>query len=188
MEIPSIAEAIGPFHAAAGAAFGTFTTKKDISPSPIPVIPGGKLHAGTKLYMRAWGEYSTTGTPTFRLGFWLGARGTGASGTGTIVTDIAVNTLVATPSGAAAWPWWIEWDGIVTLAGTSGSMIGQGQSQRGLTISTFETETPIPITAALRTVAIDTTIERAIGVSGEWGTSSSSNTVTVNGLRVMVWN
>ena len=188
MEIPSIAEAIGPFHAAAGAAFNTFTTKKDISPSPLPVIPGGKLRAGSKIAMRAWGEYSTTGTPTLRLGFWLGARGTGASGTGVITIDVAVTALVATPSAAAAWPWWMEWEGLVTLAGTAGSIVGQGQSQRGLTVATFESEAPIPITAALRTVAIDTTIERAIGVSGEWGTSSASNGVTVNGLRVMVWN
>jgi hypothetical protein len=188
MEIPSIAEAIGPFHVAVGAAFNTFTTRKDISPVPIPVIPGGKLHRGTKLAMRAWGEYSTTGTPTMRLGFWLGARGTGASGGGAIVTDIAVPALVATVSGAANFPWWMECEATVTLEGTAGSMNVQGQHQLGATISTFSAETPIPITQALRTVAIDTTIERAIGVSGEFGTSSASNQIIVNGLRVMVWN
>ena len=33
-----LTEPVGPFHTAAGAAFNTFTTKKDVSPQPLPVI------------------------------------------------------------------------------------------------------------------------------------------------------
>jgi len=48
---------------------------------------------------------------------------------------------------------------------------------------------PIPITAALRTVAsFDTTIERAVGVSFTWGTSNSANLVVVNQSDVMILN
>lgn len=188
MRFPGIASPVEPQHFDVGAAFNTFTTKKDVSPVPLPVITGGTLIRSTKLYARAWGEYSTTGTPTMRLGFWFGARGTGVSGGGVITGDIAVTALAATPSGAAQWPWWMEFEATCTNEGPTGSLNVQGQSQRGLTIATFEAEAPMPITAALRTVAIDTTIERAIGVSAEFGASSASNQVKVNGLRVMLWN
>ena len=177
-----LAEPMVPFHVAAGAAFNTFTTKKSVDPLPVPVIPAGKLRRGSKIHLKAWGEYSTTGTPTMRTGFWIGTRALA------ITIDLAVTALTATASGAANWPWWMEWDALVTLEGTGGSLIGQGQSQLGLTISTFSSETPLPITQALRTVAIDTTIERAVGVSCEWGTSSASNQIIVNGFRGMYWN
>jgi hypothetical protein len=177
-----LTEPIAPFATAAAAAKNTFTTRVDISPQPIPVIPAGKLRIGTKIYLKAWGEYSTTGTPTMRLGFWLGTRALA------ITIDIAVTALVATVSAAANFPWWLDWDGTVTAVGTAGSIIGQGQAQLGATISTFSAETPIPITQALRTVAIDTTIERAVGVSAEFGTSSVSNQVICNGIRGVIWN
>ena len=177
-----LTEPMVPFQTAAGGAFNTFTTRKSVDPLPVPVIPGGKLRRGSKIHLKAWGEYSTTGTPTMRLGFWIGTRALA------ITADLAVTALVATLSGAANWPWWMEWDGLVTLEGVSGSLIGQGQCQLGATISTFSSETPIPITQALRTVAIDTTIERAVGVSGEFGTSSASNQIIVNGLRGLYFN
>jgi len=180
-----LTEPVGPFPTAAGAAFGTFTTKKDVSPFPLPVIPAGKLRRGSKVYVKAAGEYSTTGAPTLRAGFYHGIR-SGA----TITADIAVTALAAPGgTGAAAWPWWMEWDGFLNSdPGTTATLLGQGQAQFGASISTFNTETPIPITQALRTVTIDTTIERAIGVSWEWGTSSASNTVTTNFLRVLILN
>lgn len=178
-----LTEAVSPFHTAAGAAFNTFTTKKDVSPQPLPVILPDKVRKGSKLSIRAKGEYSTTGTPTFRTGFWFGTRA------GTITGDIAVTGLVATPSAATAWPWELEWDGIVTATGASGTLLGQGKSKLGLTVATFSTSIPFPITAALRTVTgFDTTIERAIGVSAEWGTSNVANQIIVNDLRVLVMN
>src|SRR5216117_33669 len=95
----SIAECIGPFHTAAGAAFNTFTTKKDVSPVPIPVILGGKVIRGTKMSIMGKGEFSTTGTPTLALGFWFGTRALSITG------DIALSSTITTGSGAAAWPW-----------------------------------------------------------------------------------
>jgi hypothetical protein len=177
-----LTEPMVPFATAAGAAFNTFTTRKSVDPLPVPVIPAGKLRRGSKIHLKAWGEYTSSGTPTFRLGFWVGTRAL------SITADLAVTALAATVSGAAAFPWWMEWDGLVTLEGTSGSLVGQGQCQLGATISTFSSETPIPITQALRTVTIDTTIERAVGVSAEWGTSAAGNQVIVNGLRGLYFN
>jgi hypothetical protein len=177
-----LTEPIGPFATASGAAFNTFTTKKSVDPLPIPVIPAGKLRLGSKILIRANGEYSTTGTPTLIWGLWFGTRALAITG------DIALSSVITTPSGAAAFPWMMEWEGIVTTVGTAGALLGQGTLVQGITLTTTSTF-PIPITAALRTVSsFDTTIERAVGVSATWGTSSLSNSITVYGLSVLVLN
>src|ERR1043166_769984 len=177
----SIVEAIGPFHSANGAAFNTFTTKKDVSPQPLPVVLGGKIVRGTKVGLYANGEFSTTGTPTINLGFWFGTRA------GSITGDIALSSSITTGTGAAAWPWIMEWEGFCNGEGTAGTLIGQGKLYLGTSLTAFATPVPIPITQALRTVTIDTTIERAMGVSGTWGTSSASNQIIVNNLKLSIY-
>jgi hypothetical protein len=178
-----LTEPLGPFHTAAGAAFNTFTTKKDVSPLPLPVIPGGKLRRQSKLYIKASGEFSTTGTPTLALGFYIGTRAQA------ITTDIALSSVITTGSGAAAWPWEMEWEGFLNSdPGTAATLLGSGKLYLGTALTTFASPVPIPITQALRTVTIDTTIERAIGVSATWGTSSASNSITTNYLRALVLN
>jgi hypothetical protein len=176
-----LTEPVGPFHTAARTV-STFTTKQDVSPAPVPVIPGSKLRPGTKLHARAFGEVSSTGSPTLTLGFWFGTRAL------TITGDIAI-TAAQTVTSAAAWPWWMEWEGICTGVGTAGTLLGQGECQIGSSLTAFSTAVPLPVTQALRTVTgFDTTIERAIGVSASWSASSASNIVTVNAHRVMIYN
>ncbi len=176
-----LTEPVGPFHVSARSV-NTFTTKQDVSPSPLPVIPGSKLRPGSKIHFRACGDVSSTGSPTITLGFWFGTRA------GTITGDIAV-TAAQTVATAAAWPWWMEWEGICTGTGTAGTLLGQGQCQIGSSLTAFSAEVPLPVSAALRTVSsFDTTIERAIGVSAAFSASSASNQVTVNTHRVMIYN
>jgi hypothetical protein len=175
---------VGPFHVAAGAAFGTFTTRQDISPIPCPVILPGMLRVGTQIKIEAEGEYSTTGTPTLALGFYAGLVGnTGIpAGLTTIIADSVANTTGA--GTAAQWPWRLMWRGLITALGvTSGSVLGAGSCEFGTTISAL-TLTAVPITAALRTVTRDTTIAWCIGVCGTYSASSASNTVKVNSLLV----
>jgi len=177
-----LCEPVGPFPAGAGAAFNTFTTKKDVSPQPVPVIPAGKLRLGSKIMIRANGEYSTTATPTLVWGLWFGTRAAVIAG------DLALSSAITTPSGSAALPWTMEWDGIVTAIGTAGTIQGQGNLMQGLTATTLSTF-PIPISAGARAVAsFDTTIERAIGVSATWNASSASNSITTYDLRVLILN
>lgn len=177
-----LSEPVGPFATASGSAFASFTTKKSVDPLPIPVIPAGKLRLGSKILIRANGEYSTTGTPNFTWGLWFGTRALSITG------DIALSSVIATPSGAAAFPWTLEWEGICNAVGTSGTLLGQGTLVQGTSLTATSTF-PIPITQALRTVSsFDTTIERAIGVSGTWGTNSASNSVTVYNLAVVIRN
>lgn len=176
-----LAGPVTPFHTAARAT-NTFTTKQDVSPAPVPVIPAGTLRPGSQIRLVARGDFSTTGTPNLTLGFWFGTRALSITG------DIALSSAITTGSGAAAWPWEMSWDGICNAIGPSGTLLGGGHLMLGTSLTAYSV-VPIPITAALRTVSsFDTTIERAIGVSATWSASSASNQVTVNTLQVLLAN
>lgn len=173
---------VGPFPTASGAAFNTFTTKKSVDPLPIKVIPAGQLRLGSQIHIKAIGEYSTTGTPTLTWGFWFGTRALAITG------DIALSSVITTPTGSAAFPWEMEWEGICNAVGTAGTLLGCGTLIQGTSLTAMSLF-PIPITQALRTVSgFDTTIERAIGVSATWGTSSASNSITVYDYTVTIRN
>jgi hypothetical protein len=178
-----LCEPVGPFPPAASAAFNTFTTKQNVvTAGNVPVIPPGKLRAASKLEVEARGNFSTTVTPTLSLGFWIGTRALA------MTIDLAISSAITTASGAASFPWIMRWSGLCTAAGATGSLLGQGELLLGTALATFAQPVPIPITAALRTVAVDTTIERAVGVSAAYSASSVSNAVQVDDLRVMIWN
>lgn len=176
-------EPVGPFPQAVSAAFNTFTTKQNVTTAGnCPVIPAGKLRPGSKLAVSARGNAGCTGTPTLQLGFWLGTRALA------MTIDIALSSAITMASGVTAVPWIMEWDGMITAAGVSGSMIGQGKLFLGSSVTAFNTPVPIPISAALRTVAIDTTIERAIGVAAAFSASNAANQVQVDDLRAVILN
>lgn len=174
-------EQIGPFHRAARAT-NTFTAKQDVSPSPLPILQGGKVRETSSIQAWACGDYTTTGTPTLTLGFWFGTSA------GTITGDIALSSVITTAT-ATAWPWEMWWEGICTGTGASGSLLGSGGLRLGSSLIAFNADVPVPITAALRTVTgFDTTIPRCIGVSATWSASSASNQITVNKHRVCILN
>jgi len=50
------------------------------------------------------------------------------------------------------------------------------------------TATAIPVTAALRTVTLDTTLPRAVGVCATWSASNAANTVKVHNSSVLLLN
>ena len=56
------------------------------------------------------------------------------------------------------------------------SFTGEGQLILGTSLTAVSLN-PIPITQSLRTVTVDTTANRAVGVGAAWGTSSSSNNI-----------
>lgn len=173
---------IGPFRTAIGAAFGTFTTRQDISPQPLPVVQGGTLRLGSQIEIIADGEFSTTGTPTLSIGCYIGTVA------GSITTVLAEYTAAATVTTAAAWPWHMEYRAIVVgPLGTAASLVGSGRVDLGTSLTTIGA-IPIPSTLALRTIAMDTTIARAIGVCATWGTSSASNTIKTYNFSVSLLN
>lgn len=162
-----------PIHVADGAAFASFTTFQDISPTPSLLIPQQTLESGLEIYLEAYGQFSNTGTPTFALGFWFN----------TASTVLAQNALTTSVTGATAWPWQIRYRGRIraNTPSTAATIHGQGEVKVGGSLTAWQSgfPAPIPTTAAARTVTVDTTAARAIGVGAAWGASSASNTVTV---------
>ena len=159
---------IGPLAVGPDVAQNTFTTLKDISIVPQVTLPANALEVGSELELQASGEFSTTGAPTLLLGFYYG---------GTAGVALAASAAITTGTGAAAWPWVMRWRGVVRSIGTSGTIKGQGILDLGTSLTAFAVS-PIPITQALRTVTIDTTVAKAVTVGAAWGTSSVSNSVT----------
>jgi hypothetical protein len=169
---------IPPFHTASGTALANSTTLTDISAAPNIVLPANLLEPGSELEIRAMGQYSTTGTPTLILGVYYGAVAGVA---------LAAGTAMTTASGAAAFPWMLEYRGVVRANGSTGSINGQGRVYLGSSLVAFSVF-PIPATAATRTVTIDTTTAKAITIGGTWGTASASNTVTCDDISVKLIN
>lgn len=179
MRLP-IAGPLTPLHVADGASFNTFTTFQDVSPVPQLVIPQQQMDAGMELYLYACGEFSTTGTPTLSIGFWFnGAAGAAPT------SVLAQSAAITTGSGAAAWPWEAWWRGRLRSIGSSASFKGEGQLILGTSLTAVSLN-PMPTTQAARTVTVDTTAARAVGVGAAWGTSSASNNIICYHLSALV--
>jgi hypothetical protein len=167
-----------PFHNADGAAYNTSVALTDVSPTPPIVLPANLLEIGSEMEIEASGAFSNTGTPTLLLGIYYG----GVAG-----AALAASSAITTTTGAASWPWQLRYRGVVRAIGTSGSINGQGRLYLGTALTAFTTR-PIPETSAARTVTIDTTAAKSITVGAQWGTSSASNTLTVNDISVKLVN
>jgi hypothetical protein len=181
----SYTTAFPPFAPAIGAAFASFTTKQDVSPLPLPILSANAVDLGTILKIEAEGEFSTTGTPTLGLGLYAGVPG--ASGGGTITSTLADSSLITTGTNAASWPWRLEYRGKFVTLGTAGSIVGCGTLELGTSLIA-STSVPIPITLALRTVAINTSVANAIGVAAAFSASSASNIVKTYAITASLLN
>lgn len=159
---------VAPLHIVDGAAFNTFTTFQSISPAPPIIIQGNTFEPGSTIELEACGEFSNTGTPTLSLGFFWG----------TAAVVFAASAAITTTTAATAWPWRIHYRGRVRSIGTAGSIVGMGWVDLGTSLTALTTQF-IPATQALRTVAIDTTVAKEIGVGAAWSASSASNTIKV---------
>ncbi len=177
---------LDPFPDTRGAAFNTFTTSRDISPVPLPMVQGNELRQGTLLDLEAYGEYTCATGITLQLGFHYGVAAGGLSSTGVI---IAASGVITTGTSPTAWPWHLHWNGIVTAVGlvATGIVYGQGYLDLGTSLTVSST-TMIPVTAAARSVAIDTTVSKTFGVLAAYGTSSGTNAVTTNFFSARILN
>ncbi|MEO5664881.1 MAG: hypothetical protein ABIR39_16550 [Nocardioides sp.] len=135
------------------------------------------LEIGSEIEIYAEGQFSNTATPTLLLGLYYG----GVAG-----VALAASAAVTTVTAAVAWPWQMQWRGTVRAVGTAGSIQGQGRLLMPASISQFQAPYAAPITLALRTVAVDTTVAKSITVGAQWGTSSASNTLTCTNISVQL--
>jgi hypothetical protein len=136
----------------------TLAQLTDVSPSqPLEVPPIAV--PGTKLRIRAMGGYSTSATGSnITWGIYYAASYATAIGSAAVLGASAATASVSTTS--VVWPWWLDYEGVFTslttaAAGATGSITGQGQLWLPSSLTAWAC-TPFPLTAALRTVAVDT--------------------------------
>jgi hypothetical protein len=146
----------------------------DVSAAPQLTIPGYSLQPGSVLRLTAEGVFSNTGTPTLLLGFYFG----GIAG-----TALAASGAITTITAATNWRWRMVYEGVVRTIGSSGTIMGGGILYMPASLAQFQAAYPIPAVAQAA-VTIDTTTAKTVTVGAQWGTSSPSNTLTVNKFLV----
>lgn len=165
--VPALGSTDGPNVTAAALTDGSPTA------SPI-ILPADILEVGTTLRLQAFGQMtSTSATPTFTCGFYYG---------GTAGVALAVSGANAISASETAWPWRIWWEGEVRSVGTSGSIVGFGEFSNPTSLTAW-TGAPIPITAALRTVTIDTTVRKQLSIGCTLSVTTGSPTFVCNHIR-----
>ena len=160
-----------------GTALASSASIATISPNattnPPLTIAANRLFPGAMLRVIACGRFSTTGTPTLNLGVYYGGSGG---------TALATTGAITTTSGVTNVPWWLEVIIQCRAIGTSGTLFTQGLVH-GISGTTGVSVVPIPASAPA-TVTVDTTAAKTIDITGTWGTSSASNTITCHMLSV----
>jgi hypothetical protein len=183
-----VADTLPPLDLASRAAVNTFTTFQDVYGSPQKILPKSRMDAGLEIELFAGGTYGTTGTPTLSCGFWFNGAALAAP------TTILGQSQLAAPGGttvtAGAWNAYLRarLRSIGTGAAGGTWRIIAGFFKVATSTTPFNTlaEWNVPTTDALRTVTCDVTADRAVGVGWQWGTSSASNTVTVDDFDLRV--
>src|SRR5215469_9349061 len=161
----------------------------DVSPAEVVVLPG-QLSVGTRIRLYAHGEFTTTSaTPTVIVGFYMNQVGTAI---GTTEAILAASTTNAVTASSTAWPWSAQWYGRVTAltgpadAANSGTVYGQGWVKWPTSLTAY-TESPIPLTAALRTVTqtatgLNTLTAQKVMLGTTWSTATGVTSFTCQEL------
>lgn len=118
-----------------------------------------ELHKGILIRITAIGTYTSDGTriPTIRVG------------SGTAPTT-EWNSMVATAASTTNQPWNLEWTGIVSGIGSSGTLEAQ---MRGKINNVNKDD---PNTA---TITINTTTSLIIAVTAQWSASNAGNSISI---------
>jgi hypothetical protein len=140
----------------------TFSSKKTFTPS--------MMAAGVVIRFEATGTYSTDGAvaPTLRLRAKLGAT--------TILDTTAFTTTVAMTNRG----WSLRGVAMITTSGASGLLEAQGQGNLSTSATAAQTVF-MPNTAK---ISVDTTANRDLTVTAQWGTADTDNTITMRQLLV----
>jgi hypothetical protein len=151
----------------AGSALLSSATLSDISPAPQIVVPANYMYENQRFRVKGYGIYSSTSTPTLTLGVYYG----GVAG-----TALAVTAANAVASGAASYPWRLELDIYIRTVGSTGTVWVNGWAKVGSSLTAY-TEYALP-SSQTQPISINTTTANALTIGAQWGTSSSSNTIT----------
>ena len=137
-------------------------------------IPANFLGNGSCFHLRASGVFSTTTTPTLKLGFYYG----GVAG-----VSLADSGAVTTASSVTNLQWILDVIMTIRSNGATGTAWTQGTLSLGTSATAMST-IPLPA-AAPSAVTVDTTAAKLLTVGGQWGTANASNTVTCHGFQAI---
>lgn len=130
-------------------------------------IPANRLRAGTRVRVRAMVKATATNsTDTLTVKLYIGGiTGTLVASTGAL--DVADNDLAI-----------VDMELVVRTSGATGTIVGAGMKSIGPAASA--TLKP----AILDSTTIDTTAAQVVAVSGQWSTTSGSNSCRLDVLSV----
>lgn len=143
---------------------------------PNVTIPANYMQDGRTIRITAFGELSTTGTPTIIFGFrWGGVAG----------TALAISDAITTTNNSSKLMWRVQMYITTRTNGSSGTLFATGDVTVDLTTSTQTTQvfgvagndTPVAAT-------VDLTADTALSFTATWSASSSSNTLTCHNYYI----
>lgn len=159
-----------------GTAVANTTTETIIFPNV--TVPANYMQDGRTLRLRAFGKYSTTGTPT--MIFTLRWGGT----SGTVICKTAACT---TPSGVTNAAWDLDVIMTVRSNGATGTVMGNGTARvfaavAGTVASATGEGLVTPLTnggvVTPAAATLDLTADTALALTMTWSAASASNTTT----------
>lgn len=163
------------FEGQASTAVANTTTETLLAPNLI--LPVRYLRNNRCLRIRAWGQFSTTGTPTMTFKVHLGSAGTNADGV------VAASSAITTATGATTLIWKLEMDIAVrseTFGATAANVMGIGE----LLVTDAATNTKVlqmlPASAPAVSGGYNTEVQQNLGTYLTWSAASASNTLTTH--------
>jgi hypothetical protein len=183
---------VGPLNSVSGTAVTTAVAAPGVDGAPTPqiIIQNGLLNVGTEIRIRAHGELtSTSATPTVIFSLVWNTPGT-AIASGVVIAATAAQVINVAATG---WPWMLEWDGEIralstSAGGNTGSVNGMGKFHSAFgasgSLTAFAAPSAFPTTKALRTVSIDTSINKAVQLGVTLSVTTGTPSVTVDDLIV----
>lgn len=129
-----------------------------------------QMQPGRIFKLRAYGVYSTTGTPTLQFRVKVGS------------TNLVVFTAKTGINNASNQSWMLEAEIVVRSLGASGTVMTAGRISINTSSGVDTVETVVNNAA----ISMDTTAVQTLQVSLQWSAASSSNTATLKTLSLEV--
>lgn len=147
---------------------------------PNVTVPANYMNDGRTIEVVAFGELSTTGTPTIQ--FFLRWGGVGG-------TLLAKSDTITTTSASSKLNWMATFYVTTRTNGSSGTLFTMGEAKVQLTTSTITTNVIGSGGSNTPTAAtVDLTTDTALAFSVQWSASSSSNTLTCHNYYIKSLN
>lgn len=174
---------------ATGTQLNTFTTEDNLQKTlPAVIIPAGFFYGsqgatGKSLRVKAFGRLGTTGTPTFTFSIrFLTSTTWSAAGIG------FSSAAITAGSGVTLAPWWMDIDIVFrTLAapGANSTIAVAGEVRGGTSLAAGGGIYSIPgANVAFTAATYDNTVSNYLFLSAACGTSSASNLIQLEHLKV----